>query len=1077
MPLEPNRFTRKTGEAIGAAQSLAREQNHSQVAPEHLLAALVGQPEGVVLPVLERVGVAPKAVRDLVDAALAALPQVYGATAQTATLAPDTYRLLESADSERAELGDDYLSTEHILLAMAEVAGGVGDLLRGLGVTKEAVLDALKSVRGSHRVTSENPEEQYQALERFGRDLTEDARSGKLDPVIGRDDEIRRIIQVLSRRTKNNPVLIGDPGVGKTAIAEGLARRIVEGDVPEGLRDKRLIALDIAAMVAGAKYRGEFEERFKAVLKEISDSDGEVISFIDELHTIVGAGGAEGAVDAGNMIKPMLARGELRLVGATTLDEFRKYIEKDPALERRFQQVFVGEPSVDDTVAILRGLKERYEVHHGVRIQDAAVVAAAMLSDRYITARQLPDKAIDLVDEAASRLRIEIDSMPLEIEKAALEKETDDSSRARLATIEAELAELAEERDGMVAHWQSERDAITEIRDVKERLESARTDAERAEREGDLQRAAEQRYGTMRELEAEIETKTTRLDELQSDRQMLKEEVDADDVAEIVSQWTGVPVSRLLEGEVEKLVRMEDVLHEQVIGQHDAVSAVANAIRRSRAGLSDPNRPIGSFLFLGPTGVGKTELARTLADFMFDDPRAMVRVDMSEYMEKHSVSRLVGAPPGYVGYEEGGQLTEAVRRRPYAVVLLDEVEKAHPDVFNVLLALMDDGRLTDGQGRTVDFTNTVVIMTSNLGSGGSNEQVMAAVHGHFKPEFVNRIDEIVVFSRLSEEDIAQIVDIQVEVIRERLAQRGLGLQLSDEARAHVARVGYDPDFGARPLKRVLQRELADPIALGVLQGDYSEGDTVDVDATGDGVALGIVTLEHTERDGVGQLSLEHPFERASSEVRVVADPGHMGSGLVAELEPETTLGQPLADHLDLDVDDLSNVLLAQPGEDHDLVDAVHELRLEVAVHRRHDLLVRAARAEVARHDHHRVREIHGAALAVGQATVVHEREQHVEHIRVCLLDLVEQHHRVRAAAHGLGELTTLLVADVARRRADQARDRMLLHVLAHVDADHGAGVVEHEVRERPRQLGLADTRRAEEQERADGSVRVRQTGA
>ncbi|HZJ26205.1 MAG TPA: ATP-dependent chaperone ClpB [Acidimicrobiia bacterium] len=846
MPLEPNRFTRKTGEAIGAAQSLAREQNHSQVAPEHLLAALVGQPEGVVLPVLERVGVAPKAVRDLVDAALAALPQVYGATAQTATLAPDTYRLLESADSERAELGDDYLSTEHILLAMAEVAGGVGDLLRGLGVTKEAVLDALKSVRGSHRVTSENPEEQYQALERFGRDLTEDARSGKLDPVIGRDDEIRRIIQVLSRRTKNNPVLIGDPGVGKTAIAEGLARRIVEGDVPEGLRDKRLIALDIAAMVAGAKYRGEFEERFKAVLKEIADSDGEIISFIDELHTIVGAGGAEGAVDAGNMIKPMLARGELRLVGATTLDEFRKYIEKDPALERRFQQVFVGEPSVDDTVAILRGLKERYEVHHGVRIQDAAVVAAAMLSDRYITARQLPDKAIDLVDEAASRLRIEIDSMPLEIdvverrirqleiEKAALEKETDDSSRARLATIEAELAELAEERDGMVAHWQSERDAITEIRDVKERLESARTDAERAEREGDLQRAAEQRYGTMRELEAEIETKTTRLDELQSDRQMLKEEVDADDVAEIVSQWTGVPVSRLLEGEVEKLVRMEDVLHEQVIGQHDAVSAVANAIRRSRAGLSDPNRPIGSFLFLGPTGVGKTELARTLADFMFDDPRAMVRVDMSEYMEKHSVSRLVGAPPGYVGYEEGGQLTEAVRRRPYAVVLLDEVEKAHPDVFNVLLALMDDGRLTDGQGRTVDFTNTVVIMTSNLGSGGSNEQVMAAVHGHFKPEFVNRIDEIVVFSRLSEEDIAQIVDIQVEVIRERLAQRGLGLQLSDEARAHVARVGYDPDFGARPLKRVLQRELADPIALGVLQGDYSEGDTVDVDATGDG---------------------------------------------------------------------------------------------------------------------------------------------------------------------------------------------------------------------------------------------------
>ena len=846
MPLDPNRFTRKTGEAIGAAQSLAREQNHSQVAPEHLLAALVGQPEGVVLPVLERVGVAPKAVRDLVDVALESLPQVYGATAQTAALAPESYRLLESADTERTELGDDYLSTEHILLAMAELAGGVGDLLAGLGVTKEAVLDALKSVRGSHRVTSENPEEQYQALERFGTDLTELARSGKLDPVIGRDDEIRRIIQVLSRRTKNNPVLIGEPGVGKTAIAEGLARRIVEGDVPEGLANKRLIALDIGGMVAGAKYRGEFEERFKAVLKEIADSNGEIITFIDELHTLVGAGGAEGAVDAGNMIKPMLARGELRLIGATTLDEFRKYVEKDAALERRFQQVFVGEPSVDDTVAILRGLKERYEVHHGVRIQDAAVVAAAMLSDRYITARQLPDKAIDLIDEAASRLRIEIDSMPLEIdvverrirqleiEKAALAPETDDASRTRLDAIEAELAELSEDRDGMVAHWQSERDAINEIRELKERLESARTDAERAEREGDLQRAAEQRYGTMRDLDTEIEAKTTRLDELQADRRMLKEEVDADDVAEIVSQWTGVPVSRLLEGEVAKLVRMEDVLHEKVIGQHDAVSAVANAIRRSRAGLSDPDRPIGSFLFLGPTGVGKTELARALADFMFDDPRAMVRIDMSEYMEKHSVSRLVGAPPGYVGYEEGGQLTEAVRRRPYSVVLLDEVEKAHPDVFNVLLALMDDGRLTDGQGRTADFTNAVLIMTSNLGSGGTDDEVMAAVHRHFKPEFVNRIDEIIVFSRLTEEDIAEIVDIQVEVIRRRLGERGLGLRLTDEARAHVARVGYDPDFGARPLKRVLQRELVDPIALGVLQGDYSEGDKIDVDAPDDG---------------------------------------------------------------------------------------------------------------------------------------------------------------------------------------------------------------------------------------------------
>jgi len=845
MPLDPNRFTRKTGEAIGAAQAFARERNHAQVAPEHLLAALVGQPEGVVLPVLERVGVAPKAVRDRIDGALGALPQVYGATAQ-APLAPEAYRLLEAADEERVALSDDYLSTEHVLIAMTGVAGGVGDLLRGLGVTRDAVLDALRSVRGSHRVTSENPEEQYQALEKFGRDLTEDARKGRLDPVIGRDDEIRRVIQVLSRRTKNNPVLIGEPGVGKTAIAEGLARRIVEGDVPEGLRDKRLVALDIGAMVAGAKYRGEFEERLKAVLKEIADSEGGIISFVDELHTIVGAGAAEGAVDAGNMIKPMLARGELRLIGATTLDEYRKHVEKDAALERRFQQVFVGEPSVDDTIAILRGLKERYEVHHGVRIQDAALVAAAVLSHRYISGRQLPDKAIDLVDEAASRLRIEIDSMPieidvverrirqLEIEKAALAKETDEPSKQRLDALEAELSELSEQRDGMVAHWQSEKDAIAEIRGLKERLESARTEAERAEREGDLENAAQLRYGTMRELEGEIGTRTEQLDELQRDQKMLKEEVDADDVAEIVSKWTGIPVSRLLEGEVEKLVRMEDVLHERVVGQTDAVRAVADAIRRSRAGLSDPNRPIGSFLFLGPTGVGKTELARSLADFLFDDERAMVRIDMSEYVEKHTVSRLVGAPPGYVGYDEGGQLTEAVRRRPYSVVLLDEVEKAHPDVFSVLLALMDDGRLTDGQGRTVDFTNTVLIMTSNLAGGATEEVVLAAVRSHFKPEFVNRIDEIVVFHRLSEDDIARIVDLQLDQLRDRLADRGLGLELTEAARAHLARTGYVPDFGARPLKRVLQKEVADPIALAILQGEYRSGDTVAVDASADG---------------------------------------------------------------------------------------------------------------------------------------------------------------------------------------------------------------------------------------------------
>jgi ATP-dependent Clp protease ATP-binding subunit ClpB len=733
-----------------------------------------------------------------------------------------------------------------VLLAMTEVVGGVGDLLRNLGVTKEAVLEALATVRGSHRITSDNPEEQYQALEKYGRDLTEEARKGKLDPVIGRDEEIRRVIQVLSRRTKNNPVLIGEPGVGKTAIAEGLARRIVEGDVPEGLRNKRLIALDIGAMVAGAKYRGEFEDRMKAVLKEIVDSEGEIVTFVDELHTIVGAGGAEGAVDAGNMIKPMLARGELRMVGATTLDEFRKHIEKDPALERRFQQVYVGEPSVEDTIAILRGLKERYEVHHGVRIQDAALVGAAVLSDRYITGRQLPDKAIDLVDEAASRLRIEIDSMPfeidvverrirqLEIEKAALAKETDEPSKQRLDALDQELAELAEERDAMVVHWQNEKDAITEIQALKEQLEAARTDAERAERDGNLEQAAQLRYGTMRELETEIEARTLRLDELQSDVQMLKEEVDEEDVAEIVSKWTGIPVSRLMEGEMAKLVRMEDALHERVIGQDDAVSAVANAIRRSRAGLSDPDRPIGSFLFLGPTGVGKTELARTLADFLFDDERAMVRIDMSEYMEKHTVSRLIGAPPGYVGYDEGGQLTEAVRRRPYAVVLLDEVEKAHPDVFNVLLQLMDDGRLTDGQGRTVDFTNTVLIMTSNLGAGGPEDVVMNAVRSHFKPEFLNRIDEIVMFHRLGREHITEIVDLQVSELRARLADRGLGLELTAEAQAHIAEVGYDPDFGARPLKRVLQKQVADPIALGVLKGDYRDGDVVVVDASADG---------------------------------------------------------------------------------------------------------------------------------------------------------------------------------------------------------------------------------------------------
>ncbi|MGH9000008.1 MAG: ATP-dependent Clp protease ATP-binding subunit, partial [Acidimicrobiia bacterium] len=688
-------------------------------------------------------------------------------------------------------------------------------------------------VRGSHRVTSQNPEETYQSLEKYGRDLTDAARAGKLDPVIGRDEEIRRVIQVLSRRTKNNPVLIGEPGVGKTAIVEGLARRIVEGDVPESLKNKRLVALDLSAMVAGAKYRGEFEERLKAVLKEIADSEGQIVTFIDEMHTVVGAGAAEGAMDAGNMLKPMLARGELRMIGATTLDEFRKHVEKDPALERRFQQVYVGQPTTEDTIAILRGLKERYEVHHGVRIQDAALVAAAVLSDRYVTGRFLPDKAIDLVDEAASRLRIEIDSMPteidvverrmrqLEIERVALAKETDEPSKARLADLEAELAGLQESSTAMKAHWSSEKEAITAIRSLKEELETTRGEAERFERDGDLARAAEIRYGRVPALEAQVADASARLDGLQSTQRMLKEEVDAEDVAEVVAKWTGVPVSRLMEGEVAKLVRMEEVLGERVIGQDQAVSVVANAIRRSRAGLSDPHRPIGSFLFMGPTGVGKTELARTLAEFLFDDERAMVRIDAGEYQEKHTVARLIGAPPGYIGYDEGGQLTEAVRRRPYAVVLLDEIEKAHPDVFNVLLQVLDDGRLTDGQGRTVDFTNAVLIMTSNLAVEPAE---------FFKPEFVNRIDEIVRFRPLERADLARIVDLGLAQLERRLADRRLSLEVTEDARAWLAERGYDPAFGARPLRRLIQREIGDRLAMGLLEGRYAEGETVKVDA-------------------------------------------------------------------------------------------------------------------------------------------------------------------------------------------------------------------------------------------------------
>ncbi|CAN5896713.1 ATP-dependent chaperone ClpB [soil metagenome] len=820
--MDPNRWTLKTQEAFNSAISRAGAANNPEVTPDHLLAALLGQSEGVVLPLLEKVGAAPAPLRNRTDEALARLPKAYGTEAR---ISRDLNRVVDNADAARTELGDEYLSTEHLLLALAD----------RLDASKEDLLAALRQVRGSHRVTSQNPEDQYQALERYGRDLTEAARQGKLDPVIGRDEEIRRTIQVLSRRTKNNPVLIGEPGVGKTAIVEGLARRIVEGDVPEGLKNKRLVSLDIGSMVAGAKFRGDFEERLKAVMKEITDAEGEVITFIDEMHTIVGAGKAEGSMDAGQMIKPMLARGELRLVGATTLEEYRKFIEADAALERRFQQVYVGQPSVEDTIAILRGLKERYEVHHGIRIQDAALVAAAVLSDRYLTGRFLPDKAIDLIDEAGSKLRIEIDSLPteidvverrirqLEIERVALAKETDDPSAERLEALDKELADLQEQSLSMKAHWQGEKDAIVDIRELKEQLEAKRTDIER---EADLERAAEIRYGQIPELERQVSVATKRLAELQATQQMLKEEVDEEDVAEVVSRWTGVPVTRLMEGELAKLVRMEEVLHQRVIGQDEAVMAVANAIRRSRAGLSDPHRPIGSFLFLGPTGVGKTELARTLADFLFDDERAMVRIDMSEYMEKHAVSRLVGAPPGYVGYDQGGQLTELVRRRPYSVILLDEIEKAHPDVFNILLQVLDDGRLTDGQGRTVNFTNTVLIMTSNL--PGDPLTV-------FKPEFVNRIDEIVRFGSLTTEDLSRIVDIQLAGLRGRLAQRRVALDVTPEAEAALAREGFDPAFGARPLKRVIQRQIGDRLALMLLEGDVTDGHTVTVDVDAEGM--------------------------------------------------------------------------------------------------------------------------------------------------------------------------------------------------------------------------------------------------
>jgi len=852
-----NKYTEKAREAVAAAIELARQHNNPQLEPEHLLLALVEQREGIIPELLRKMNVDPsqmaRAARDLI----AKIPSAYGGAEPG--LSPRLNKVTTAAEADAARMKDEYVSTEHLFMAIADEGGRspAAQLLKQNTVTRDTILQALTSVRGSQRVTNENPEGTYQALERYGRDLTDLARKGKLDPVIGRDEEIRRVIQVLSRRTKNNPVLIGEPGVGKTAIVEGLAGRIIRGDVPEGLKNKRIVALDMGSLIAGAKYRGEFEERLKAVLKEITDAQGQVILFIDELHTVVGAGASEGSMDASNMLKPMLARGELHTVGATTLDEYRKYIEKDPALERRFQPVMVEEPSVEDTISILRGLRERYEIHHGVRIKDAALVAAAVLSHRYITDRFLPDKAIDLIDESAAKLRMEIDSMPaeldelerrimqLEIEREALRKEKDKASKERLERLEKEMADLKEERGRLASHWQQEKEAIQRIRTLKEEQDALRTEIEQAQRTGDYQKASELQYGRVPDLEKRVREEEARLAELQKNHKMLKEEVDEEDIAEVVSKWTHIPVSRLIEGEVQKLLHMEERLHQRVIGQDEPIRAVANAIRRARAGLQDPNRPLGSFMFLGPTGVGKTELARALAEFLFDDEQAMIRIDMSEYQEKHTVSRMIGAPPGYVGYEEAGQLTEAVRRRPYAVVLFDEIEKAHPEVLNVLLQLLDDGRLTDGKGRTVDFKNTVVIMTSNLGSqymiGDLNEgvrrQVTQALRDHFRPEFLNRIDEIIFFHPLDREHLKKIIDIQIASLVKRLEERKIHVQLTEAAKDKLVREGYDPVYGARPLKRTIQRLVLDPLALRVLEGDFLEGDTVVVDAGRDGLVF------------------------------------------------------------------------------------------------------------------------------------------------------------------------------------------------------------------------------------------------